>query len=89
MEKFEFKHKTNFRNKYIRPLIEKEKLAVTIPNKPNLSRQNILLNSILVAYFNHLLRIASGINRKIENLNFLIVMTKDKFAYRREAGVKD
>lgn len=34
MEKFEFKHKTNFRNKYINPLIEKGKLSLTIPDKP-------------------------------------------------------
>lgn len=34
MEKFEFKHKMNFRNKYINPLIEKGKLSLTIPDKP-------------------------------------------------------
>ena len=34
MEKFEFKHKTNFRNKYINSLIEKVKLSLTIPDKP-------------------------------------------------------
>lgn len=33
MEKFEFKHKTNFRNKYINPLIEKGKLSLTISDK--------------------------------------------------------
>lgn len=33
MEKFEFKHKTNFRNKYINPLIEKGKLSLTIFDK--------------------------------------------------------
>ena len=34
MEKFEFKHKMNFRNKYINPLIEKGKLSLTISDKP-------------------------------------------------------
>lgn len=34
MEKYEFKRKTNFRNKYINPLIEKGKLSLTIPDKP-------------------------------------------------------
>ena len=33
MEKFEFKHKMNFRNKYINPLIEKGKLSLTISDK--------------------------------------------------------
>lgn len=33
MEKFEFKHKTNFKNKYINPLIEKGKLSLTISDK--------------------------------------------------------
>ena len=61
MEKFEFKHKTNFRNKYISPLIEKDKLSLTISDKPFSKNQ---------------LRIASGINKKIENSNFLMVMTK-------------
>ena len=34
MEKFEFKHRTNFKNKYINPLLEKGKLSLTIPNTP-------------------------------------------------------
>lgn len=34
MEQSEFKRKTNFRNKYINPLIEKGKLSLTIPDKP-------------------------------------------------------
>ena len=33
MEKYEFKRKTNFRNKYINPLIEKGKLSLTIFDK--------------------------------------------------------
>ena len=37
---------------------------------------------------NHLLDIASDIDTiKTGNLNFLMVITKDKFAYRREDGV--
>ena len=36
----------------------------------------------------HLLTIAADINsKKTGNLNFLMVITKDKFAYRREDGV--
>ena len=39
MEKSEFKRKTNFRNKYINSLLEKGKLTLTIPDKPNSSKQ--------------------------------------------------
>lgn len=39
MEKFGFKQRINFKNKYINPLIEKGKLSLTIPDKPNSSNQ--------------------------------------------------
>ena len=39
MEKFEFKQRINFKNKYINPLLEKGKLILTIPDKPNSSKQ--------------------------------------------------
>lgn len=42
MEKFGFKQRINFKSKYINPLIEKDKLALTIPDKPNSSRQKYI-----------------------------------------------
>ncbi len=39
MEKFEFKQRINFKNKYINSLLEKGKLTLTIPDKPNSSKQ--------------------------------------------------
>lgn len=42
MEKFEFKHRTNFKNKYINPLIDIGRLALTIPNKPNSKNQKYI-----------------------------------------------
>lgn len=42
MEKFGFKQRINFKNKYINPLIEKDKLALTTPDKPNSSRQKYI-----------------------------------------------
>lgn len=42
MEEFGFKQRINFKSKYINPLIEKDKLALTIPDKPNSSRQKYI-----------------------------------------------
>ena len=39
MEMMNFKHKSNFRKKYILPLLESEKLEMTIPDKPNSKEQ--------------------------------------------------
>lgn len=39
MEKFGFKQRIDFKNKYINPLIEKGKLSLTIPDKSNSSNQ--------------------------------------------------
>ncbi len=42
MEMMNFKHKSNFRNKYILPLIESGKLQRTIPDKPNSKNQKYI-----------------------------------------------
>ena len=42
MEMMNFKHKSNFRNKYILPLIESGKLKRTIPDKPNSKNQKYI-----------------------------------------------
>ena len=39
MQKEEWKDRTKFRNKYIKPFLELELLNMTIPDKPNSSKQ--------------------------------------------------
>ena len=39
MERFGFKHRINFKNNYINPLIERGSLSLTVPDKPNSSNK--------------------------------------------------
>lgn len=53
MEMMGYKHKNSFRVKYILPLIENGKLEMTIPEKPNSSKQKYVSNNRLGDVRNH------------------------------------
>ena len=42
MEHFKYKHCTYFVNNYIKPLLESNKLGLTIPDKPNSRNQKYI-----------------------------------------------
>ena len=42
MAQFEWKDRTKFKNKYIKPLIKLKLLNMTIPDKPSSSRQKYI-----------------------------------------------
>ena len=46
MEHFKYKHCTYFVNNYIKPLLESNKLGLTIPDKPNLRNQKYIKMNI-------------------------------------------
>jgi len=42
MEVMNYKHKTNFKKKYINPLLAENKLQMTVPDKPNSQNQKYI-----------------------------------------------
>jgi len=55
MDKVEWTNRTKFRNKYINLFLELELMQMTIPDKPNSSKQQYLITEKGTAFLNLIL----------------------------------